>query len=143
MIRRPPRSRRTDTLFPYTTLFRSGGALAVHALVFGAYLLMPKEVIDTFHSSPFTTYAVPETPPPPPEEAAPGTDSKIKPKARSQPTTVSDPIVDTVLKGGFTAKTDDHPTGDSSKGPITPPIIPPVPEPVLAEASIEIGRANV
>src|SRR3546814_14486149 len=24
MIRRPPRSTRTDTLFPYTTLFRSG-----------------------------------------------------------------------------------------------------------------------
>src|SRR3546814_9385893 len=27
MIRRPPRSTRTDTLFPYTTLVRSGGAL--------------------------------------------------------------------------------------------------------------------
>src|SRR3546814_20901793 len=27
MIRRPPRSTRTDTLFPYTTLFRSGGML--------------------------------------------------------------------------------------------------------------------
>src|SRR3546814_19281940 len=27
MIRRPPRSTRTDTLFPYTTLFRSGVAL--------------------------------------------------------------------------------------------------------------------
>src|SRR3546814_3000992 len=26
MLRRPPRSTRTDTLFPYTTLFRSGGA---------------------------------------------------------------------------------------------------------------------
>src|SRR3546814_3836093 len=26
MIRRPPRSTRTDTLFPYTTLFRSKGA---------------------------------------------------------------------------------------------------------------------
>src|SRR3546814_7517382 len=26
MIRRPPRSTRTDTLFPYTTLFRSGEA---------------------------------------------------------------------------------------------------------------------
>src|SRR3546814_4234279 len=26
MIRRPPRDTRTDTLFPYTTLFRSGGA---------------------------------------------------------------------------------------------------------------------
>src|SRR3546814_1862000 len=29
MIRRPPRSTRTDTLFPYTTLFRSGKAAAV------------------------------------------------------------------------------------------------------------------
>src|SRR3546814_2171685 len=28
MIRRPPRSTRTDTLFPYTTLFRSPGAVA-------------------------------------------------------------------------------------------------------------------
>src|SRR3546814_2864694 len=27
MIRRPPRSTRTDTLFPYTTLFRSIGAI--------------------------------------------------------------------------------------------------------------------
>src|SRR3546814_16315302 len=26
MIRRPPRSTRTDTLFPYTTLFRSAGS---------------------------------------------------------------------------------------------------------------------
>src|SRR3546814_8206231 len=34
MIRRPPRSTRTDTLFPYTTLFRSimvvGGVLSLH-----------------------------------------------------------------------------------------------------------------
>src|SRR3546814_4327466 len=29
MIRRPPRSTRTDTLFPYTTLFRSEEAAAV------------------------------------------------------------------------------------------------------------------
>src|SRR3546814_10362663 len=29
MIRRPPRSTRTDTRFPYTTLFRSGLARAV------------------------------------------------------------------------------------------------------------------
>src|SRR3546814_3229530 len=33
MIRRPPRSTRTDTLFPYTTLFRS--------LLFGANALGP------------------------------------------------------------------------------------------------------
>src|SRR3546814_4213152 len=34
MIRRPPRSTRTDTLFPYTTLFRShalrGGGITAH-----------------------------------------------------------------------------------------------------------------
>src|SRR3546814_962785 len=30
MIRRPPRSTRTDTLFPYTTLFRSSSDLALH-----------------------------------------------------------------------------------------------------------------
>src|SRR3546814_18519159 len=29
MRRRPPRSTRTDTLFPYTTLFRSVGAFSV------------------------------------------------------------------------------------------------------------------
>src|SRR3546814_15027912 len=29
MIRLPPRSTRTDTLFPYTTLFRSGGCAAL------------------------------------------------------------------------------------------------------------------
>src|SRR3546814_8890127 len=28
MIRRPPRSTRTDTLFPYTTLFRSGAVVS-------------------------------------------------------------------------------------------------------------------
>src|SRR3546814_12665498 len=33
MIRRPPRSTRTDTLFPYTTLFRSGGFGAVDDLL--------------------------------------------------------------------------------------------------------------
>src|SRR3546814_5074947 len=32
MIRRPPRSTRTDTLFPYTTLFRSGVGLGLVGL---------------------------------------------------------------------------------------------------------------
>src|SRR3546814_15945144 len=32
MVRRPPRSTRTDTLFPYTTLFRSAEALLAAAL---------------------------------------------------------------------------------------------------------------
>src|SRR3546814_1158042 len=37
MIRRPPRSTRTDTLFPYTTLFRSV-SWAAGAIVVGAAL---------------------------------------------------------------------------------------------------------
>src|SRR3546814_10050170 len=32
MIRRPPRSTRTDTLFPYTTLFRSSGIAGAFGL---------------------------------------------------------------------------------------------------------------
>src|SRR3546814_4292164 len=40
MIRRPPRSTRTDTLFPYTTLFRSGPRLrGATALVAGVLAL--------------------------------------------------------------------------------------------------------
>src|SRR3546814_13279011 len=37
MIRRPPRSTRIDTLFPYTTLFRSG-ALVLHEATRGREL---------------------------------------------------------------------------------------------------------
>src|SRR3546814_2534302 len=37
MIRRPPRSTRTDTLFPYTTLFRSGRAAGgIEKRIYGA-----------------------------------------------------------------------------------------------------------
>src|SRR3546814_15349542 len=39
MIRRPPRSTRTDTLFPYTTLFRSALGKAIAAF-------LPESVID-------------------------------------------------------------------------------------------------
>src|SRR3546814_17105009 len=35
MKRRPPRSTRTDTLFPYTTLYRSRGREAAHQLLRG------------------------------------------------------------------------------------------------------------
>src|SRR3546814_9236352 len=38
MIRRPPRSTRTDTLFPYTTLFRSLAILAAFSALVGVHL---------------------------------------------------------------------------------------------------------
>src|SRR3546814_20474333 len=44
MIRRPPRSTRTDTLFPYTTLFRSANS----ALVFLGVL-----ILTTLEKAPF------------------------------------------------------------------------------------------
>src|SRR3546814_7439609 len=43
MIRRPPRSTRTDTLFPYTTLFRSGaGQPRVEILLKGGDGALPR-----------------------------------------------------------------------------------------------------
>src|SRR3546814_4705735 len=50
MIRRPPRSTRTDTLFPYTTLFRSTRAVAgcKHTKYGGR-----KQVSANHHHSPF------------------------------------------------------------------------------------------
>src|SRR3546814_10827854 len=38
MIRRPPRSTRTDTLFPYTTLFRSTEKILPEQVVFDAVI---------------------------------------------------------------------------------------------------------
>src|SRR3546814_8510139 len=46
MIRRPPRSTRTDTLFPYTTLFRSEEALA-QSLTHGE-MMLPADWRDLF-----------------------------------------------------------------------------------------------
>src|SRR3546814_17855221 len=53
MIRRPPRSTRTDTLFPYSTLFRSGrarrtgldnGVVRAHQAIFNTDL--PRNQVD-------------------------------------------------------------------------------------------------
>src|SRR3546814_16263793 len=66
MIRRPPRSTRTDTLFPYTTLFRSVeliGAVQLHAplgeqvgenpMDYGRAQLRLDVVPDDRHAGPF------------------------------------------------------------------------------------------
>src|SRR3546814_5275586 len=54
MIRRPPRSTRTDTLFPYTTLFRSSYAVAErYGLVWvwmgDAALADPARIVEVAH----------------------------------------------------------------------------------------------
>src|SRR3546814_15447776 len=58
MIRRPPRSTRTDTLFPYTTLFRSQtGRLAPAATVDGLADALDELVADDDRRQAFTRQA--------------------------------------------------------------------------------------
>src|SRR3546814_10708196 len=46
MIRRPPRSTRTDTLFPYTTLFRSIGCRNKSGMTSERYMALDPETFD-------------------------------------------------------------------------------------------------
>src|SRR3546814_6748374 len=63
MIRRPPRSTRTDTLFPYTTLFRSNGNVAGVRSAQRAGLgsqkrVPPDDLLEAVGGSPRSGYAV-------------------------------------------------------------------------------------
>src|SRR3546814_14023850 len=80
MIRRPPRSTRTDTLFPYTTLFRSCPAawVSVHApsiaraaLARSRFFVIMRQVNNIKQTGASTGETPHPTPPPPP--AAPPT----------------------------------------------------------------------
>src|SRR3546814_3878279 len=50
MIRRPPRSTRTDTLFPYTTLFRSAPRIIDRSISNASLhgVILPQRVINIF-----------------------------------------------------------------------------------------------
>src|SRR3546814_3922019 len=66
MIRRPPRSTRTDTLFPYTTLFRSNFSFVQHGDNAAALTITPRaltvtaDALDRIYgdANPALTYAV-------------------------------------------------------------------------------------
>src|SRR3546814_15183137 len=49
MIRRPPRSTRTDTLFPYTTLFRSGADAGPVVLIDAVFKDVPDKIVVLLH----------------------------------------------------------------------------------------------
>src|SRR3546814_10975103 len=51
MVRRPPRSTLTDTLFPCTTLFRSSGAKDVHDQSKTTTLPISREITEVYVSS--------------------------------------------------------------------------------------------
>src|SRR3546814_14912456 len=52
MLRRPPRSTRTDTLFPYTTLFRSLAEPMLKTLAWGELGPVSLSTIEHSHSMP-------------------------------------------------------------------------------------------
>src|SRR3546814_4423598 len=54
MIRRPPRSTRTDTLFPYTTLFRSDRAGRARGIVAAALKASQRAAIFGAYHSPLS-----------------------------------------------------------------------------------------
>src|SRR3546814_8657377 len=51
MIRRPPRSTRTDTLFPYTTLFRSWQVIETSGQVLFGFMILLFNSIKDGHSN--------------------------------------------------------------------------------------------
>ncbi|WP_235523579.1 energy transducer TonB [Sphingobium sp. Leaf26] len=113
-----------------------GGTVAVHALVIGAFLLIPKEIIDVITpSTPITTRNIPVEPPPPldPVEDV-KTDAKLPSQPQPDRPTAPDPFVP--LPTGDTGLIGSDHIGDI--GPVPPPYIPPpLPNPVLTEASID------
>lgn len=115
-----------------------GGTIAVHALLVGGFLLLPKEVIDIVRPSPpIETYPVPEDPPPPERTPEPQAETKVARRATPEtrrPTAVDPDILlpdDSVITGGT--------GGEDWLKPIPPYTPPPPPpaDPVLTEAQID------
>ncbi|WP_150292928.1 energy transducer TonB [Sphingobium estronivorans] len=114
-----------------------GGAVAVHALVVGVLLLMPREMIAPFTGGTLTTYDVPDPVPPPPETFVPETHAK--PPEGGPAIMAVKPVIDTPANP-FAVKEDPLATSGTGGGTatiVTPPVTPTLPDPVLVEASID------
>jgi protein TonB len=116
-----------------------GGTVAVHALLVGAFLLIPRQVIDVFTPAPpITTYPVPADPPPPEPTVEKPVGQKVPARPeRSEKPTVADPLV-TLPKGDppLTGTPDDGVRLDPGPTIALPPVDPPR-EPVVIDASID------
>ena len=115
-----------------------GGAIAVHAVVVGAFLLMPKEIIDIIPTGgPLITYEVKDPPPPEPivEQQVVKQSIKTQPLPRKPTVTEAEVKLPTISEvSGSTITGVDNGTG---RDPIPlPPPLPPVAEPVFVEATI-------
>lgn len=118
------------------------GTVAVHALLVGAFLLLPKEVIrDVFDPPPLTTTNIP-LPVPPPEQPKPveRTEQPIETQPRPQEPIRIDPFVPlTTPDSGISGRDTPQPFDGMGKGPTVAPPVEPAHVPVLTEASIAPG----
>lgn len=113
------------------------GTIAVHALVVGAFLLIPKETITTFVQSPFETINIPAEAPPPPEPIEqPTTSAKTPSKPIELRPTAVDPVVPLTWEPQISGW--DKPGTAIDPGPtvVLPPADPPR-DPVLTDPVID------
>jgi protein TonB len=115
-----------------------GATIAVHALVAGAFLLMPKEVIAPYVPQIFIGNQIPLDPPPPPEPQPQPPESKLPVRVKTDPAPGKTDSVVKVPDSGAKDLLGSGDTGEGSGGNeiILPPINPPY-EPVLVEPKID------
>lgn len=120
-----------------------GGTVAVHALLVGAFLLMPREsILTVFNPPPLVTKNVPLDSPPPEPVPPARVDPRIETQPQVQRPTAADPVVplpagDPVIVGGDSSGLSVDPQPVIAQ----PPFVPPLP-PVLVDASIDPRAAS-
>ncbi len=114
-----------------------GGTVAVHALLIGAFLVIPKEIIELADPySPIQTVNIPIDPPPLPEPTSEKTpDRPVSTLPQPQQPTAPDTIIPLPTENGTI-------TGrpESGHDPVVTPYVPPVEpprQPVMTDASID------
>lgn len=113
-----------------------GGAVAVHAAVIGAFLLMPRDMIERLTPPPFIIHAIPLDPTPP-DSRPPRPDKPTAQTPAPRPTTthpLTPPATDQQVTDTGTGRSDT--SAGSGSGIVIPPLDPPR-QPVLVEAAID------
>lgn len=114
-----------------------GGAVAVHAVVVGVWLLVPHEVIAPYIPTTLIGTNIPITPPPPEEKQAQPESRTPVTQPKAQESRTDDPFI-LPPAGGDTMTGSGQPGGETGTGggTIVPPMDPPH-VPVMTEAGID------